>query len=123
MTGWVSRSEQFLINILAGLALPLVAFIGALGWNWVSQGGVVRALGGVTLSEVNGIAIPREAIVGFDLPACPAGWLPVYVYEQGYLQETPKKPKAADSRNPSGTLWTAEPTGYSTIAYCKRDAK
>jgi hypothetical protein len=81
------------VAVLGAVAVGALTLL----WNWASQGGVVRALGGTTLRDVQeeinknrpppgpAPAIDQGAVVAFDrsdLPAetCPAGWS---VFDEG----------------------------------------
>jgi hypothetical protein len=56
-------------QIVAGVVVAVVIGGGSLIWNWASKGGLVHALGGTTLEEVQA-AIKQATIAG---PAGPAG--------------------------------------------------
>lgn len=46
---WKQVGEKVAIAVVAALVLGALTLL----WNWASEGGVVRALGGVTVSELN----------------------------------------------------------------------
>jgi hypothetical protein len=94
---WRSISEKATIAVITAVVLGGLTLL----WNWGSNGGIVRALGGVTKDDVadivNKLGIkgpPGErgppgppgpfqpgAVVAFDLPTgCPAGWS---IFERG----------------------------------------
>ena len=69
--------DKVLVAVLTAAALGGLTLL----WNWASQGGVVRAMGGLTASDLaylqqphlNGV--PTGAVAAFDLPnGCPEGW-------------------------------------------------
>jgi hypothetical protein len=74
---WSGISEKVIIGILSAVALGVLT----LGWNWVSSGGVIRTLGGVTRAELDqhsASGLPTGVIVALDDPTgCPklgVGW-------------------------------------------------
>jgi hypothetical protein len=59
----------------AAIGAIVVSILGVAG-NWVTGGGVIKALGGVTDSDFKQVRpTPPGAVVGFDLrDGCPEGW-------------------------------------------------
>ncbi|PZR91820.1 MAG: hypothetical protein DLM68_02860, partial [Hyphomicrobiales bacterium] len=79
---WKGISEKVIVGIITAAVIGALAIF----WNWASQGGLVRALGGITPKEVDDLVkkqsipapltLPTGAVVAFDLPkGCPAGWV------------------------------------------------
>jgi hypothetical protein len=78
---WKSIREKAIVGIVTAIVLGGFTLL----WNWGSNGGIVRALGGVTKDDiveaVNKLGVkgpqgpPPGAVVAFDLPTgCPKGW-------------------------------------------------
>ncbi len=70
--------EKVTIGVTTALVLGGLALL----WNWATAGGLVRAMGGVTQSQLGSAGfIPSGAILAFDtIPnapvKCPDGWNP-----------------------------------------------
>ena len=90
-------SESIKEKVIVGVVTAIILGVLTLLFNWASQGGLVRALGGVTEAEVNekleaialkegpqgpagpqgekGAPVPVGAVVAFDRGfGCPEGW-------------------------------------------------
>ena len=71
-------NEKIVIGVLSAVAIAGIGLI----WNWLSGGGIVHALGGVTQADLEVVArriavadVPAGAVVAFDRPeGCPDGW-------------------------------------------------
>lgn len=44
--------KDLLTQIVAGIMTAIVIAVASIAWNWASEGGLIRLLGGVTKSEV-----------------------------------------------------------------------
>ena len=65
-------------KVVTAVAVAVTLGVGTLAWNNLSQGGLIRLLGGVTRDELqkagnNLNGIPHGAVVAFDV-FCPDGW-------------------------------------------------
>lgn len=82
--------QEFGSKVLVGVTTAAALGALTLFWNWATDGGLVRTLGGMTKSDVArliedvgnaGADIPRGAVIAFDrddldADSCPPGWEP-----------------------------------------------
>lgn len=76
------KNDRFLRRRLGGIAI-LLAAVGAMLWNQGSDGGLVRALGGVTNAELATEAARHPGPPGLRGAPGPAGALPAITWEAG----------------------------------------
>jgi hypothetical protein len=72
---------ESLVRVIEAVAAAIVLAILTVVWNWISDGGVIRWLGGVTKKEFQEIAraptsLPGGLIVAFNGPCPSSGWRP-----------------------------------------------
>jgi hypothetical protein len=76
--------NELFSRVVVGVGSAVVLAALALIWNGVTNGGLVRGMGGVTPDQLatSGV-IPKEAVLAFDLDRskpidCPDGWRPYH---------------------------------------------
>ena len=63
--------EKVSIGVITAIVLGALALI----WNWGSGGGLIRALGGVTKTDLPASGLlPLAAVIAIDTNVCPQGW-------------------------------------------------
>jgi hypothetical protein len=69
---WKGIFEKAVVGVVAAVVLGALTLI----WNQISNGGLIRLLGGATHEEVAKInPTPAGTVAAFDLPnGCPEGW-------------------------------------------------
>jgi hypothetical protein len=73
---WNGMQEKVVVGVISAIVLGGLTLL----WNLVSNGGIVRAMGGVTQSELQialrgiGPSVPVSAIVAFARERCPDKW-------------------------------------------------
>jgi len=125
---WVDVLQKAIAPVITALILGLLAF----AWNGLSQGGLVRLLGGVTQQQFEartgnvdpsdpyplpGTEIPRGAIVGF-YGDCPPGWMRASRDVVSIIGPKPDGTYAGDSlKSPSKKTASAKPSKNDFEAY------
>ena len=122
---WFDVRQKTISGLLVGALIAAAAGLGPLVYNHVSQGGLVRLLGGVTIAEIEPIvrkaseeaqkevrrlAVPAQgAIIPFDGP-CPTGWSMAKDIVGSAIVGAGAT-KMGESGLPIGNLYTYEGTG------------
>ncbi len=74
MATWKDRTEQIIIGLAANWVAPLIIAVIFVAWNWFSSGTLIRALGGITKSDLEEITKQATSSADFQVELVNGDW-------------------------------------------------